>query len=128
MLKTMRQARDKAVEIVGEAQVDANKLRQIMDEEMEKLSKEQLSDYKETLHTISKDIEEEVKSEAQELKKVAETEIEEYKQAKYKQIEEGAVAALEKVGREVVGKTLDFREHTDLIISALEKAKQQNVI
>ena len=97
-----------------------------------------------------KNIEDEVKNEVGELKKVlemetveaektvakrmaedyaqAEKKIEDYKLAKYKQIEEGAVGVLEEVGRKLVGKTLNFREHTDFIISALEKAKLQNDI
>jgi hypothetical protein len=139
MLRTMREARDRAVEIVGQAQLDADKLRQVMDEEMDKLAKEQLSDYKETIQTISKDLEDEVKNEALEMEKVtakrmeedylvAKKQLEEYRLAKYKQIEEEAVAALEEVGKRLVGQTLGFREHTDLIISALEKAKLQNVI
>ncbi|OGD09800.1 hypothetical protein A2397_00445 [Candidatus Amesbacteria bacterium RIFOXYB1_FULL_44_23] len=150
MLKILREARDKAVEIVGEAQVDAGNLKQMMDVEMDRLAKEQLSDYKETIQNISKNIEDEVKNEVGELKKVlemetveaektvakrmaedyaqAEKKIEDYKLAKYKQIEEGAVGVLEEVGRKLVGKTLNFREHTDFIISALEKAKLQNDI
>jgi hypothetical protein len=128
VLKTLSRARDRAVEIVGGAQIDAEKVRQIMDAEMDKLAKEQLQDYKEVLQTISKDLEEGVKMETKEYKLALEKEMEEYKLAKFRQIEDKAIAVLEEVGRKLVGKTLDFRGHTDLIISALEEAKKQNVI
>ncbi len=143
-------ARDKAVEIIGEAKVDATKWQQILDQEINKSLQEEIGDYKNKLHTVSEQITADVKSEAGDLKKVLEMETigaqkaaaermkeefakidkeaADYRVKKLSQIENDIANILETVAKKAVGKALDFNDQTEMIIDSLEKAKKQNVI
>jgi|PlaIllAssembly_1097288.scaffolds.fasta_scaffold299850_2 hypothetical protein len=148
--KLVREAREKAVGILGEAKVDVGKWQEVMDQELDKLIQAQIIEYKERLHNVSKSVEEEVKNEAGDLRKALEMEtieaekaaavrlqeeyarvdkqIEEYRQTKLTQIEKNITDVLKEVSRKFIGKTINFDDQTDMIIEALEKAKNQNVI
>lgn len=146
----VRQAREKAAEIIGEAKVDAAKWQEVMDAEMDKLTKAELGEYKERLQKISIDIEQDVKNETGELKKAleeetlgveksvaeklekgmaeVEQEVTKFKQARFEQINEKAGILLEAVVRKVFTKSVRLSDHEELIIRALEEAKAQNAI
>jgi hypothetical protein len=146
----VRGARDKATEILGEAKVDAVKWQQILEQELNKSLQEEITNYKNNLQNVSQHITEEVKGEAEDLKKVLEQEtvgaekaaaermkqkfeivdkeVADYRQQKLKLVEENLTAILQEVAKKVFNRTLDFSDHTELIIEALEKAKNQNVI
>jgi hypothetical protein len=148
--RLVREAREKAVGILGEAKVDASKWQEVLDQELDKLIQSQLIEYKERLHTVSEGVEEDVRNETEDLKRAIEKEtvetekaaaarlaeeyskvdkrVEEYKQMKFKEVEENIVTIMERVGREATGKALSYEGQTDLIIEALEQAKKQNVI
>src|SRR3989344_770506 len=51
--RLVKEARMKAVEILGDAQVDAGKWQEVLDQELDKLTQGQLSEYKQRLQTIS---------------------------------------------------------------------------
>lgn len=149
-IKLVREARGKAVEIIGSAQVDAQKWQEVLDEEIEKLVNEQLDDYRERLQYISKDIESDVKTGAQDFRKVlemetvgaekvvarrvqdefvqAEKKVEEYKMEMMAEIQSKAEVILERVVKEVFGKSLKDKDQEQLIIKALEEAKRENAI
>jgi len=146
----VRGARDKATEIIGEAKVDAGKWQEILDQELNKSLQEELVNYKNSIQSVSKQINEEVKSGVDDFKKVLEMETvgaekaaaeklkqeyakvdkeaAEYRTQKFQKIEEEAADILQEVGKKVFNKVLDFNDQADLIIEALEKAKNQNVI
>jgi gas vesicle protein len=146
----VRGARDKAVEIIGEAKVDAGRWQQVLEQELGKSLQEQIGNYKSSLQSVSQQITDEVKGETEDLKKVLEMEtvgaekeaaerlkqeyarvdkeVAEYKLQKFKQVEENAANILKEVGKKVFNRKLDFNDQTELIIEALEKAKNQNVI
>jgi hypothetical protein len=146
----VRGARDKAVEIIGEAKVDAGRWQQVLDQELNKSLEEQVGNYKISLQNVSNQITEEVKGEAEDYKKVLEMETvgaekaaaeklkqeyakvdkeaADYRERKFKQVEETAAEVLQDVGKKVFNRELDFSDQTEMIIEALEKAKNQNVI
>ncbi len=149
-LRLIKDAREKAIEIIGEAKVDTIKWRDTLDEEIMKLTDEQLVEYKEKLQTISKDVEKDVKIGAEDFRKVLEMEtvgvqkavakrvqdefsvieeqIQEYKSEKIKEIEAKSEVLLDKVVREVFGKGLTIKDHEQLIIRSLDQAKKINAI
>lgn len=149
-LAIVKQARDKAAEIIGGAQVDASKWQEILDQEIEKLTDQELKEYKERLQSISKDIESQIRNGTAEFEKVLEMEtvgaekivarkvdeefsivekdIQAYKLKRMGEIDEEMVGVLESVSRDVVRKVLNFKDHTELIIQSLEMAKKQNGI
>lgn len=149
-LRLIKDAREKAIEIIGEAKVDTIKWRDTLDEEIMKLTDEQLVEYKEKLQTISKDVEKDVKTGAEDFRKVLEMEtvgvqkavakrvqdefsvieeqIQEYKSEKIKEIEAKSEVLLDKVVREVFGKGLTIKDHEQLIIRSLDQAKKINAI
>lgn len=149
-LRLVKDAREKAIEIIGEAKVDTTKWREILDEEIMKLTDEQLIEYKEKLQTISKDIEKDVKIGAEDFRKVLEMEtvgaekavarrvqdefgviekqIQEYKLEKMNEIKSTAEVLLDQVVRDVFGKGLAIKDHEQLIIRSLDRAKGTNAI
>jgi vacuolar-type H+-ATPase subunit H len=148
--KLVNDAREKAVTIVGEAKIDAQKWQEVLNQELDKLVQSEVGEYKQRIQSISNNIEDQVRSEAEDFKKVLEMEtvdaqrviseqmkekydtvekqVEEYRQKKFKEIDEKAAEVLETAAKEVFGKLINLESHTDLIIAALEKAKKQNVI
>jgi F0F1-type ATP synthase membrane subunit b/b' len=146
----VRGARDKAVEIIGEAKVDAGRWQEVLDQELNKSLQEQMVSYQNNIQNVSQQITDEVKSEVVDLKKVLEMEtvgaekaaaerlkqeyarvdkeVVEYKAQKFKQVEDNVADILQEVGKKVFGRALDLNDQAELIIKALEEAKNQNVI
>jgi F0F1-type ATP synthase membrane subunit b/b' len=50
-----------------------------------------------------------------------------YKANKFKQLDSMVNQVLQSVAKQVIGKTLNLRDHQDLVIAALEKAKKEGV-
>jgi hypothetical protein len=149
-IKLVRDAREKAIEIIGDAKVDSVRWQEVLDEEISKLTDEQLINYKEKLQNISKDIEKDVKSGAEDFRKVLELEtvgaekavakrvqdefteiekeLEAYRTEKLSDIDKKAEVLLEKITKEVFGKSMKSKDQEQLIIEALDEAKKEHAI
>jgi hypothetical protein len=145
----LRQSRDRAIEILGEVNVDAVKWQEVMESELEKLTSDEIGKYKEDIQNVSKHITSQLDSEVQNFSRVlemetvgieksvadrmqqsllqADKEVEVYRNSKFKQVEENIVETMEEVTRQVLHKQLSFNDQAELAIQALEKAKEKHV-
>ncbi|HBC72540.1 MAG: hypothetical protein UX91_C0003G0089 [Candidatus Amesbacteria bacterium GW2011_GWB1_47_19] len=143
-------ARDKAMSILRDITSDAEINKKEIESRLGEASDQQLKEYKEKLHTISKDIEVEIVRDSEEFKKAlemetvgiqraaarryeeemahTEEEIEAYKAGKMKETEERIPGIVKQVSLQVLGKAISPQEHGELIKQALEEAKKANVI
>jgi len=147
--KIMEEARDKALQILEEAKLDAGENQQKVDGEMERITQMQLDNYNNMIQKISKSIEDEALKEVDEFRKKLETDagsvqktvvarveedyvqakkqIEVYKTERMKQIDRQILVLMKDVGKDILGKTMDFDTHRELIMQALEEARKENV-
>ncbi len=147
--RLLKEARARAAVIIGEAKVDAEKWQSVLDLEMNKITSGQLQEYKETIHSISKNIAGDMAKEAAEFKEAlemetlgverevaerlkteyqtAEAEVAEYKRLKIAEINEKTKKALEKIGGQLLGKVFSVKEHEELILKTIDEARKQNV-
>lgn len=147
--KMIEEARDKAMLILNQANLQASGNQQELDKKLRDVAEKQLEVYKEIVQNISKEIETEAMGEIDGFKKLLQQEtsgvqqtvaqridqqyveatrqIEAYKGAKMKEFDVRAEDVAREFCKIVVGKTLTFDDQTELIKQALEEAKTANV-
>ncbi len=141
-VRILESAREKAVEIVSEAKIDTLRESEDMSKRLGEVSEQKLMEYKQMLQNISKSVEDTAVRELSEYKKslTMETnlgqkavgervvqELNEYKQARIADIDAQIAQAVKKITIDVLGKSQSFEDQNRLIISALEKAKNDGL-
>jgi F0F1-type ATP synthase membrane subunit b/b' len=147
--RIMEEARDKALQILEGAKFDAGESQEKVEEEMNRITKMQLDNYNNMIQRISKSIEGEALKEVEEFRKKLEAEagsvqktvvarveedyaqakkqIEIYKMERMKQIDSQVLVLMQDLGKDILGKTIDFDTHRELIMEALEETKKEHV-
>lgn len=147
--KIMEEARDKALQMLEGVKIDAGENQQLVDEELKKIGQMQMDNYNNMIQKISKSIEDEAIKEVEEFRKKLETDagsvqktvvarveedyvqakkqIETYKTERMKQVDRQVLQLMKDVGKDVLGKTMDFETHRELIMQALEEARKEHV-
>jgi len=148
--RIIEEARDKALRVLQEVQLDATQEKELLKTGLNHVTEIQLSNYNSKLQTITKDIEDDIRKEASEFKRAlemetvgaekavaarieedytkAKQEVEAYKAAKLARVDENITQMLKAVSLEVVGKSLSFENHAELVTKCLEEAKRDHVI
>lgn len=148
--KIVNEAKDKALGIVEGAQIKVEKSNEEVEERLNKVSEDQIGQYKQVLHNISKSIEDGALREMQEFKKTLEMEtidaqkiigkrieeqytdatrnLEEYRLRKLKELNNSLFETLKLVSRKVLGRTMSVEDHGDLVVKALEEARHEQLI
>lgn len=141
-------AKDKAVEIIREAEVLSEKqalglerrLRQAAREglreytaAMERMAREvqkgawgEVRDFKKTLELGTVELEQTVGKRISEEYDKAREELEKYRQEKKARLDEQAVDIIKELGRRVLGKVIPAEEHKKLILDALKEVEAEN--
>ncbi len=141
-VRILESAREKAVEIVSEAKIGTLRESEDINRRLGEVSEQKLVEYKQMLQNISKSVENTAVRELSEYKKSLEMEtslgqkavgervvqeLAEYKAAKVAQIDAQIAAAVKKITLEVLGRSINSEDQNKIIISALEKAKNEGL-
>ncbi len=143
------QARDQAMDILASSKISAGDDKSRLEEQLNKISAEQLREFKETVANISKDIEIDALKEVEEFKKAmeietvlsqkivaeqiqhkrdeVEAELDQYKLHKMQELDKQIVKIVGDVIRQVAGKVIPITEHEQLILKVLQEAKTKDV-
>lgn len=139
--KTIEAAAAKAQEIIRSAALFKSDIEQEFKSNLQKASLEQSSNYRNAsqevlqlaikeLNTTSKSTIEQSKSNfvqiSNEYAKAVQAQIEEYKKLKLTELNDRIEKALNQAALKIINRSIDTREHEDLVISALEEAKKEN--
>jgi len=146
----VEEARDKALEILREARIEAETKRDSLNKKLDNLGERQLIDYKNVLQTISKAVEEGATRELGQFRQALESEtiqaqkvigekmedqynrmadeIKHEKQIRLEELDKQVFAVIKKATNDIIGKALTVDEHSDLVIKALEEAKRTHVL
>ncbi len=149
-MKVVEDARDRALEIMQKANAQMQRDRGHLDTELQKVSSEQLDEYKQVLQNISKAVENNAMRELDEFKQAlqmgttgaqkiveqkiedeyakARLEVQDYKKSQMEKVDKHVVELLERVVTKAANKALTIDQHADLVIEALREAKTQHVI
>jgi type II secretory pathway component PulJ len=149
-LKILDEAKDKALEIVEDAQLKAEKNKLIVEEKLDEVSSAQIDKYKEVVQNISKVVEGEAVRELDQFKNILEKEtleaqkiigskindqyskvteeLENYRLRKITELDNKAFEVIKLVVNKIIGKTISTEEHAQLVVKALEEAKHDQVI
>ncbi len=144
------QARDQAMDILASAKISAGVDKSKLDEHLDKISADQLREFKEAVFNISKDIEIDALKEVDEFKQAlemetiqsqkivaeqmqkkyseAQAELQQYKARKIQELDKQIVKMVGDVVRDITGKTIPLTEHEQLILEALQEAKTKDVL
>lgn len=141
-------ARDKAVEIMREAEVLSEKQSEGLERRLRQAAREGLKDYTAELERMAREVQKGAWSEVSDFKKTLEIgtveleqtvgkriaqeydkareELEKYKQDKKARLDEQAVGIIKELGRRVLGKVIPAEEHKKLILDALKEVEAEN--
>lgn len=147
--RVMEEARNKAKEIISQAQISGEDLQKQLSRMIDEADKGHIGEYKEKLHKISQYIESNLQEQTGEFRKVLEAEtvaaqqiaaskvegqykqiqqeLEDYRQKRLNEIETKLREAVEAGLRKVAGEMISVDGRQALIIKGLEEAKKQNV-
>ena len=135
----LKKARKKGRAIINEAKIKAlSIIAQAYGEEIGKIAHEVALEFKNEalveMARFKKELEDQIVTLETSTQKVVEAEyaeikaeIEKYKASKIAQIDKTAHDILIDSSKRILGKAIDIRAHEDLVISALEDAKRQNL-
>ena len=132
-------ARDKAVEIMREAEVLSEKQSEGLERRLRQAAREGLKDYTAELEKMAREVQKVAWGEVNDFKKTLEAgtvELEQtvgkriaqekYKQDKKAKLDEQAVGIIKELGRRVLGKVIPAEEHKKLILDALKEVEAEN--
>lgn len=118
--KIVESSRAKAIEILREAKVSSGDTQTKLEEEINKVTEQQLHGYKKALDQIT------VTVESQAMNRVEE-EVEQYKQKRMQEIDKQIFKVLQDTAQKITGKLISPKDHTELVLEALKKAKSEHV-
>lgn len=149
-LGIVTQARDQALNIIAHAKISANTDKLKLEENLDKISADQLREFQKLISNISKNIEsdavkgigeftqalelETVQSQKVVAQKIedqysqVQQELAEMKQQRLAQLNTQINVVLKEVITQIAGKVIPLDEHEKLIISALDEARRKNAI
>lgn len=107
----------KAFDLIRRLQLVTSSMEDYVREEYERIVAEAQEEKKHIL--------EDAKAKAQEILTKADDELEDYREERRQEIEKDMVKLIMNVTQKVVGKSLDYKDHLDLIHDSLEEVKQR---
>jgi len=146
--RLVEDARDKAVEIVREAEVLSERQEDDLERRLRRATRENVEEYAKEMKRMAAQIGKEAWSEVSDFKKALETgtlelektvakrigeeydsarvEIAKYKEEKKAKLDAQAVEIVKELGRRVLGKVIPAEEHKNLIMEALKEVEVEN--
>ena len=135
----LRQAQDKAMQMIREAKVLTEEQSETLAKQLKKTISVKMKDYEEGVEEEVKGFRKTLELEAVGAEKVvaarvereyeeARVQVEEYKKAKLAKIDAEIMGIVSDTVKNVTGKVIPLEEHRKLIISALEEAKREHVL
>jgi len=125
--KIVEDSRNKAIEILREAKVSSQDTQTKLEEEINNITNQQLNGYKKALDQITIAVESQVMDKVGERFAKVEEEIEQYKQKRMQEIDEQIFKVLQDTAQKVTGKLISPKDHLELVLQALQKAKREHV-
>jgi hypothetical protein len=147
--KILEEAKDRSLNILKEARIFAEQNNEKLNKRLDRVSDKQLKSYEEVLQNISNTVETDALREIEDFRQALQLEtldtqkivsekiesqfdavkkqIEQYREEKMKLVDERVVGIVEDVTRAVIGKNISMDEHAEIIIKALEDAKEKYV-
>lgn len=108
-----------------EAKKDSVNILGNISKDVANIAKDEVSDFKEVLQKETVESQKIVEEKIEEAYKNAEKSVEEYKTKQIEHIQEKLLDVVKDATEEIIGKSLSLDDHNDLVIQALEKAKQE---
>ena len=146
----LQEARDKAQEIVSQAQINGEELQKQLAQMIDEVDKDHIGEYKEKLHKISQDIESNLQDHFSEFRKVLETEtvsaqqtaaekvenqyqliqkeLEDYRIKRLAEIESGLEEAVESGLKKIMGDMISVENERELVMKGVGKGEETKCI
>lgn len=125
--KIVEDSRMKALEILREAKVSSGDTQARLEEEINKVTEQQLHGYKKALDQITVTVESQVMDKVGERFTKVEEEIEQYKQKRISEVEKQIAIVIQDTAKRVTGKLISPNDHMELVLDALKKAKSEHL-
>ena len=130
-MRILDEAHEQALKILKEARTGAaihrEKINTKMDAALSAVADREIKDFKNALETETINIEKAVGQKIATRYDEVKQEVEEYKTKQMAGVEQKINQALAEIGQKILGKTINTRDHQDLVIKALEEAKQNGL-
>jgi vacuolar-type H+-ATPase subunit H len=94
---------------------------------LKQLTSQSLTDFQSVMKQLQLDLQQQIKTFHESLLPEVEKELESYKQTRMKAIDSGVVNIVQKASQEIFNRSLSLRDHQELLMQALEKAKKEGV-
>lgn len=112
-------------QLLGEVKKENIKTAQNISKAIESETESQIQDFKGILEKETLDSQRQVAAKIEEEYKQVEVEIKAYRQERLNAMQEDIFKILKEIIREVLGKDISIKEHEDMVMAALNKAKEE---
>jgi len=130
--KIMAEAQDRALRVLEEARLGAENRNKKLETRLDRIEEKEVREFKKTLGDVATSVEGEatavVGQKIDEEVAKARVEIEKYKAQKFKQVDDNIGEIVKETVKKVLGKGITALEHKDLVVQALQEAKENHVL
>jgi len=130
--RIVEEAQERALKVLGEARLGAENRNKKLETRLDRIEEKEVREFRKTLEDVATSVEGEatvvVGQKIDEEVAKARVEIEKYKTQKIKQVDDSIGEIVKETVRKVLGKGITALEHKDLVVQALQEAKENHVL
>ncbi|MEK7154766.1 MAG: hypothetical protein AAB697_01410 [Patescibacteria group bacterium] len=130
--RIINEAQERALKVLGEARLGAENRNKKLETRLDRIEDKEVREFKKALGDVATSVEGEatvvVGQKIDEEVAKARVEIEKYKQLKLKQVDDNIGEIVKETVKKVLGKGITALEHKDLVLQALQEAKENHVL